>query len=67
MTNELWNDSALWSIVRAQSIIDYYKIFISENYSNLFIFVHDTCVQNLIVSEIYKNENLCDWKILGIL
>ena len=61
-----WNDSAMWSIARAQLIITDYKIFISKNYSNLFNFVHDTRVWNLIVSDIYKNVNLCDWKIPGM-
>ena len=63
MQEGCWNDSTLWSIPRTRLIITDYKIFISKIFQTFFNFVHDTRVRNLIVSEIYKNVNLCDWKI----
>ena len=60
-----WNNWVVWSIAGAWLIITGYKIFISKNLT-LFNFVHDMHVRDLIVSEIYKNLNLCDWKIPDI-
>ena len=59
-------DLAVWSIAHAQIIITDYKICVSKNYSIAFNFIHDACVRNLAVSEMYENVNLCDWKIPGI-